>query len=90
MRKILVAAAASVAILLAIGLVADRANAMTLTTPSGVRAAIDSTNLAQDVRWVCRYHLEWPAALLVGTQLPPALALSPLVTHCRARHRLDR
>jgi len=56
MRKILVAAAASAAIVTTAGLVVDRADAMTLTAQSGVQAAADSTNLAQDVRWVCRYH----------------------------------
>jgi hypothetical protein len=56
MRKILLAAGASIALVSATGLVASRADAMTLTTPSGVRSAAASTDLAQDVRWVCRYN----------------------------------
>jgi hypothetical protein len=30
------------------------ANALAQIAPSGLREAADSTNLAQDVRWVCR------------------------------------
>jgi hypothetical protein len=29
---------------------------MTLPAQGGMRAAIDSINLTEDVRWVCRYH----------------------------------
>ena len=56
MRKSLLTIAATATILSAGTLVADRADAMTLTASSGMRAAIDSANLTQDVRWVCRYH----------------------------------
>ena len=52
MRRILLAMTAAVAVLS----VAGRADAMTLTAPNGLRAAIDSTNLAEEVRWVCRYN----------------------------------
>ena len=52
MRRILLALTAAVAVLS----VAGRADAMTLTAPNGLRAAIDSTNLAEEARWVCRYN----------------------------------
>ena len=56
MRKILLAAAASIAVISAPGLLADRADALTLPSQNTVRDAADSTNLAaQNVRWVCRY-----------------------------------
>jgi hypothetical protein len=54
MRKILLATAATVSIVSAAGLLSGSANAVTQSAPSAVREAIDSTNLAQDVRWVCR------------------------------------
>lgn len=56
MRKILIAAAASAAVLSAAGVLATSADALTLPSQSAVRDAADSTNLAaQNVRWVCRY-----------------------------------
>ena len=58
MRKILLATAASLAVVTAVGLYSDRANAMALATPNGLRAAAESTDLAQEVRWVCRYN-QW-------------------------------
>ena len=55
MRWILLAAAASVVVLSAPGLLTS-ANALTLPAPSAIREAADSTNLAaENVRWVCRY-----------------------------------
>ena len=56
MRKVVLTVAASAALVCAVGLGADRANAITLTSPNGVRDAAQNTNLAQDVRWVCRYN----------------------------------
>jgi hypothetical protein len=56
MRRILLATATAVAVISAVGLDVRRADAMTLAAPIGLRAAIDSTNLAENVRWVCRYH----------------------------------
>jgi hypothetical protein len=55
MRKILLGTAATVALISAAGLFSDSANAVTQSAPSAVREAADSTNLKQDVRWVCRY-----------------------------------
>ena len=55
MRKILLGTAATVAIISAAALCSGSANAVTQTAPSAVREAADSTNLTQDVRWVCRY-----------------------------------
>ena len=55
MRKILLGTAATLAIISAAGLFSGSANAVTQTSPSAVREAADSTNLAQDVRWVCRF-----------------------------------
>jgi hypothetical protein len=56
MRKFLLATAAALAIVSAVGLGAGQTNAMTSTTPSGLREAIDNTNLTDNVRWVCRYN----------------------------------
>src|SRR5262245_34543856 len=56
MRKILLTTAATVAIASAAGLFAGRADALPLPAQSGVREAIDSTNLTENVRWVCRYN----------------------------------
>jgi hypothetical protein len=55
MRKILLGTAVTLAIISAAGLFSGNANAVTQSAPSAVRAAADSTNLTQDVRWVCRY-----------------------------------
>lgn len=54
MRRILLGAAATMAIISAAGVFTGSANALTQSAPSAVREAADSTNLAQDVRWVCR------------------------------------
>lgn len=56
MRKILLAAAATLAITTAAGLFSGSANAVTQSAPSAVREAADTVNLAQNVRWVCRYN----------------------------------
>jgi hypothetical protein len=56
MRKILLAAAATAAILSAPGLFAGSADALTLPSQSAVRDAADSTSLTpENVRWVCRW-----------------------------------
>ena len=58
MRKILLAGAATAAVISAAGLYAGSANAVTLpTAQNSVRDAADNANgnLKQDVRWVCRY-----------------------------------
>jgi hypothetical protein len=54
MRRILLAVAATLAIVSAASLTTNRAEAMALGTPSGLRAAIEETSLAQDVAYVCR------------------------------------
>lgn len=54
MRRILLATVATATIFSAVGLISGGANALTQTAPSALREAADSTNLAQDVRWVCR------------------------------------
>ena len=54
MRRALLATAAAAVIVSATGLFAG-ANALTPSTQSGVREAIDGTNLTDNVRWVCRY-----------------------------------
>jgi hypothetical protein len=56
MRRILLATIAAAAVVSAIGLTAGPANALTSTAPTGLREAIDSTDLAANVRWVCRYN----------------------------------
>jgi len=54
MRPIALATAATLAILAASSFVPNRAEAMTITTPAGIGTALDGTNLAQDVAYVCR------------------------------------
>ena len=53
MRRIVLATAATLAILAVGSFVPNRAEAMTVTTPRGL-AALHGTNLAQDVAYVCR------------------------------------
>jgi hypothetical protein len=54
MRRIALATAATLAILAGGLFVPNRAEAMTITTPAGILAALDGTNLAQDVAYICR------------------------------------
>jgi hypothetical protein len=54
MRRIALATAATLAILAGGSFVPNRAEAMTITAPAGIRAALDGTNLAQDVAYICR------------------------------------
>jgi hypothetical protein len=54
MRRIVLATAATLALLVAGSLAPGRAEAMTISTPAGVAAAVDATGLAQDVAYVCR------------------------------------
>jgi len=53
MRRIVLTTAATLAILAA-GSTTNRADAMTVPMPAGIATAIDGTNLAQDVAYVCR------------------------------------
>ncbi len=55
MRSSLIAAFAITAFAATMTFATTDANALTQTAPSGLREAADSTNLAQDARWVCRY-----------------------------------
>ena len=54
MRRTILATAATLAVLAAGSLAPSRAEAMALSTPAGIQAAIDGTSLAQDVAYVCR------------------------------------
>jgi hypothetical protein len=54
MRRNLLATAAVLAILAGGSFVPNQANAMTVPVPTGILAAIDGTNLAQDIAYVCR------------------------------------
>ncbi|MGE0565246.1 MAG: hypothetical protein AB7O50_12095 [Pseudolabrys sp.] len=54
MRKTLLALAAAVAVFAAGSMFTAPANAMTFSTPAGVAEAIDDTNLAENVAYVCR------------------------------------
>lgn len=54
MRRTILAIAATLAVLAAGSLAPDRAEAMTVSTPAGIQAAINGTSLAQDVAYVCR------------------------------------
>lgn len=53
MRRLILAAAALS--ILAVGAVTpNRAEAMAISTPAGIQAAIDDTKLSEDVAYVCR------------------------------------
>jgi hypothetical protein len=54
MRRTVLATAATLAILVVGSLVPNRAEAMTVTTPVGIQAAIDGTNLVQDIALFCQ------------------------------------
>jgi hypothetical protein len=54
MRRIVLATAATLAVLAAGSLAPGRAEAMTVSTPAGIAAAVDAAGLAQDVAYVCR------------------------------------
>jgi hypothetical protein len=54
MRRTVLATAATLAILAVGPLVPNRAEATTVTTPIGIQAAIDGTNLVQDIALVCQ------------------------------------
>jgi len=54
MRRLTLAIAATLSLLAAGSLVPDRTEAMTLTTPAAIQAAIDDTALARNVAYVCR------------------------------------
>ena len=54
MRRTVLATAATLAILVVGSLVPNRAEAMTVTTPIGIQAATDGTNLVQDIALVCQ------------------------------------
>ncbi len=53
-RETVLATAATLAILAVGSLVPNRAEAMIVTTPIGIQAAIDGTNLVQDIVLVCQ------------------------------------
>jgi hypothetical protein len=54
MRRIGLATAATLAFLAVGSFVPNRAGAMTVATPAGIAAAIDGTNLLEDVAVACR------------------------------------
>src|SRR6476619_1036643 len=54
MRRIVLATAATLAILAAGSITPNRAEAMTVTTPSGIQNAINENSLLQDVQVGCR------------------------------------
>jgi len=54
MRRLVLATAATLAILAAGSFTPNRAEAMTVTTPTGLQAAIEDTTLLQDVAVACR------------------------------------
>jgi len=55
MRLFLIAAIAISAFTATMTFATTDANALTQTAPSVLREAVNRTNFAQDVRWVCRY-----------------------------------
>jgi len=54
MRRIVLATAATLALLAAGSLAPSRAEAMPVSSPAGIAAAVDAAGLAQDVAYVCR------------------------------------
>jgi hypothetical protein len=73
MRRFILAAAATLAVLVAGSLAPGRADAMTVSTPAGIAAAVEATSLAQDVAYVCRrvwrcgpYGCGWRRACYYG------------------------
>jgi hypothetical protein len=54
MRRTTLALAATLAILAAGSLAPSNAQAMTLSTPAAIGAAVDTTGLSQDVAYICR------------------------------------
>lgn len=54
MRKLLLLAALTLAVIIAGALNAPRAEAMALGTPAGVAVAADGMNLAEETAYVCR------------------------------------
>jgi hypothetical protein len=56
MRRVILATAATLAILAAGSFAPNRAEAMTVTTPAGLQAVVDANTLLEDVacRWVRR------------------------------------
>lgn len=54
MRRLVLAVAATLALLAMGSLAPNRAEAMPVSTPAGIAAAVDAAGLAQDVAYVCR------------------------------------
>ncbi|MBV9349040.1 MAG: hypothetical protein JOZ70_04965 [Pseudolabrys sp.] len=54
MRRTILALTATLTVLAAGAFAPGTAQAMTFSTPAAIEAAIDDTNLAQDVAYVCR------------------------------------
>lgn len=56
MRRTILAVAALAAVVAAGSLSTGRAEALPLSTPAAIQAAIDATNLTEDVAYVCRRY----------------------------------
>jgi hypothetical protein len=54
MRRVILATAATLAILSAGSFTPNRAEAMTVTTPAGLQAVVDGNSLLEDVAVACR------------------------------------
>ena len=54
MRRVVLATAATLAILAASSFAPNRAEAMTVTTPAGLQAVVDGNTLLEDVAVACR------------------------------------
>jgi len=54
MRQTILATAATLTVLATAAFVPSQANAMALSTPAAIQAAVDTTSLAQDVAYICR------------------------------------
>src|SRR5215813_5982872 len=80
MRRIVLATAATFAILTAGSLAPNRVGAMTVTIPTGLQAAIETTTLLEDVAVVCR-------RVCLCTEMPADCALLRLLRWLRLLRR---
>lgn len=97
MRRIVLATAATLVLLAAGSLAPGRAEAMTVSTPAGIAAAVDTTALAQNVAYVCRrvwrcgpYGCGWRRVCWWTRGGPYYRPYRPYYRHRYYRHRYYR
>ena len=89
MSKTLLSLAAAAAIVSSAALLPTGADAMTVGTVAGIQAAIDSANLIEEGRYVCRHRWNtsgrrcyWRPAKRVLTYQPPLVPLALTASNC--------